>query len=79
MVESVLSAGIQGVQHGVSTARQAAEDIVSATTAGAEESPVGDITRAVVDLKIAEQQVQASATVIKTADEILGTIIDTKA
>lgn len=39
----------------------------------------GDLATSIVDLKIGEIQVKASAAVIKTADEILGTIVDIKA
>lgn len=82
MVDSVLSAGLQGIQSGLSSARQAAEDIGQATktaTSTENDEQAVDITEAAVNLKISERQVQASATVVKTADEILGTLLDTKA
>jgi len=82
MVDSVLSVGVQGLQNGLNSARQAAEDITRATTTATstenDDSAV-DITAAAVELKISERQVQASATVVKTADEVLGTLLDTKA
>lgn len=92
MVDAVLSAGLQGIQNGVGSARQAADDIVRATTTNPNTTPsptensgrssidtTADLTTAVVELKASEQQVQASAAVIKTADEVLGTLIDTSA
>lgn len=82
MIDSVLATGVQGIQSGISSARQAAEDIAQATTtATSTENPdvATDITEAAVELKISERQVQASATVVKTADEVLGTLLDTKA
>ncbi|ARN76350.1 hypothetical protein [Oceanicoccus sagamiensis] len=83
MINSVLSTGLQGVQSGVSTAQRAAEDIVQATTTDPQTASGGDsladITEAAVSLKVGEQQVQASAAVVKTADEVLGTLLDTKA
>lgn len=39
----------------------------------------GDLATSIVDLKIGEIQVKASAAVIRTADEMLGTIVDIKA
>ena len=88
MVNSILSTCLQGVQSGVDTVKRAAEDIVSATTIGPEagleadpETASGDdalanITEAAVSLRRGEQQVQASAAVVKTADEVLGTLLD---
>ena len=85
MVDSVLSVGLQGVQNGLATTYQAAQDIASATTTEkSKDAPNGrdvtaDITTAVVELKVGEHQVKASAAVIKTADEMMGTLIDIKA
>ncbi len=91
-MESMLSVGLQGVQTGVASARNAAQDIVTATTTGTEiasgnsasrDAVTGDVTAdiatAVVELKMSEHQVQASAAVIKSADEMMGTLIDIKA
>lgn len=82
MVDSVLSAGLQGIQNGISSARQAAEDISQATTSATStdnDDAAQDIIQAAVELKISEKQVQSSATVVKTADEVLGTLLDTSA
>lgn len=38
----------------------------------------GDLATSIVDLKIGENQVKASAAVIRTADEVMGTLIDIK-
>jgi hypothetical protein len=74
-VNSVLSAGVQGVQAGISRANQAAGDIARAGTTDQN----GDLLTPIVDLKISEQQVKASAAVIKSADEMMGTLIDIRA
>ena len=88
MVDSVLSIGLKGVLSGVEAAHQAAQDIVAATTVQAssegeavESSPAAtvDLTQAALDLQASEQQVMASATVVKSADEMLGTLLDIKA
>lgn len=78
VVDSLLATGLHGVQTGITHANQAARDIVSATT---EEHPATtvNLTDAIVELKVSEHQVKASAAVIKTADEVLGTLIDIKA
>ncbi len=88
MIDSLLSTGVQGIQSGLNRAQQAAEDIASATTAPTVEdsatvASTTDVTQniaeAAVDLKIGERQVQASAAVVKTADEVLGTLVNTEA
>ena len=93
MADSILSIGLQGVQNGLANANQAARDIVSATTAdstgtdnastsgagGSGRDGLADIATAAVELKISEHQVKASAAVIKTADEMMGTLVDIKA
>lgn len=89
MVNSILSAGVQGISSGLEQARKAAEDIAETalqppSQTGANNPPSSDdglsnLTSAAVDLKLGELQVKASANVIKTADEIIGTIVDIKA
>lgn len=86
MIESALAAGLQGVQTGIANANQAARDIATATTTprpGEQQDAPQDvnatITQAAVELKASENQVEASAAVIRTADEVLGTLIDIKA
>ena len=83
VVDSVISAGFQGVQNGLNSARQAAQDIATATTtpvsSTADQNVVADITQAAVELKISELQVQASAEVIKTGDELIGSLLSIKA
>jgi flagellar hook protein FlgE len=67
------------------SARRAEEQFKSETVAPTEtkvaiapEQPV-ELTEAVVNLKVAEFQSKASAEVIKTADEALGSLIDVRA
>jgi len=85
-MDSVLSAGLAGIQAGQSSAFEAAQKITTATAAQAP-SDTGStpatssgnldaITTGAVELLASEQQVQASASVVKAADEILGTLID---
>lgn len=74
-VNSVLSSGVQGIQAGLNRANQAAGQIARSGTTDEN----GDLATPIVNLKASELQVKASAAVIKTADELLGTLIDTKA
>jgi hypothetical protein len=76
-VGSVLSAGLQGVQAGLSQANAAAGEIArSGTTAG---SDGADLTTSLVKLKSGELQTKAAAAVVKTADQLVGTLIDIRA
>ncbi|PCH61401.1 MAG: hypothetical protein COC05_00990 [Gammaproteobacteria bacterium] len=73
-IDSAFNNGLLGVQRGLSQAQQSANDIAGA--AARKDATVSDVSRAVVDLRQAELQVQASAQVVKTADELRGSLID---
>lgn len=76
-IGSVLSTGLQGVQTGLNQANKAAGEIARfGTTAG---NSIGDLTTSLVNLKAGELQTKASAAVVKTADQVLGTLIDVRA
>jgi hypothetical protein len=80
MVGSVLDVGVQGFQNGVRQVNQAATTIARAGTVEPEQATsLDDIATAAVEMKSGELQAKASAAVIKTADEILGTLVDIKA
>tara|TARA_R110002072_G_scaffold1130_11_gene9492 strand:+ start:1070 stop:1306 length:237 start_codon:yes stop_codon:yes gene_type:complete len=74
-VNSTLQSGLQGIQSATQGVERAAKDIVRSGTDGA----VGqnNVVESLVDLQLYERSVQASAKVVKTADEVLGTILDT--
>ena len=77
-VNSVLNTGLQGVQKGFEGVEKAASEIVR----GGVDGPAGsnaDIVEPLIDLKLYERSVEASAQVVKTADEVLGTLLDTMA
>lgn len=83
---SLLREGLSGIAAGQQKAERAASSIVSAgiqqsIAVQANESPstTTNFAEAAVDLLEAKNQVQASAAVIRTADEVLGTLIDTLA
>lgn len=74
-INSIANSGIQGINEGLRQATDAANRIAQPQI----DQGLEQFTEAAVDLKSAEQQVQASAQVVKTADELVGTLIDTLA
>ncbi len=79
-VNSIVSTGMQGLQSGLDRASRAAGEIARVgTTNPADNGQGGDLATPIVDLKLSELQVKASAAVIRTADEVIGTLIDIRA
>ncbi len=75
---SAVNASLLGIQKGLSGMRKNASDIAKA---GTQESGLSaeQLTRSIVGLKEDELQVKASAKVLKTVNETLGSLIDDKA
>ncbi len=72
--------GTLGIQAGVEQAENAAHDISKIGSVENEgDSALADLSDASVDLLRAKNQVQASANVVRTGDDILGSIINTTA
>ena len=94
-IQSAFNSGIQGFQKATDDASQAAANIaaetdvsrdenvtsqaVSSQTVISAEQKTPDLNQSIVDLKVAEFQAKSSAQVIKTADEVLGTLVDVTA
>jgi hypothetical protein len=94
-VNPVLQSGISGVQSGLKSLDRAAQDIAhlnvddARARSGAGDDGVirpatsggrvDDAFDAIVELKLAKRQVQASARVIETADQVLGFLLDIRA
>jgi len=81
-VLSVQSSAVQGIQRGLDGMRKDAAEIASAdqlNKAGQETASASDLTGALVDLNQNKVQVQASAKVVSALDEVIGSIIDTRA
>lgn len=74
---SPLASGLQGIQNGIAQANKAAAEIASGPEAGAPDTT--SLAASLVDLKASEHLVKASTTVVKSAGEMLGTLIDTQA
>lgn len=94
MISGVIQSGFAGYQKSVSQAESAAGQIARAAVppegAGAvapeqasdvnlSARPEVPIEESLVELKLSELQARASASVIRTGDEMLGTLIDTTA
>lgn len=73
-ISSALLNGLQGIQAGFNRADRASGQIASF---GVDDN--GRLAQNMVDLKQSEFQVKASADVVKSADSILGTLLDIKA
>lgn len=81
MINSALNTGIQGIQEGIQGMDTAARKIARGGAdgpAGSSEGS-GSLVEPIIDLKLYERSVEASAQVVKTADETLGTLLDIKA
>ncbi|KZY50042.1 flagellar biosynthesis protein FlgE, partial [Oleiphilus sp. HI0050] len=70
-VNTVLQTGIQGLQQGQEGMQKAATEIVNASTVSNSEGSSSSVIEPIVDLKLYERSVEASAQVVKTADEVL--------
>ncbi|VAX03980.1 hypothetical protein MNBD_GAMMA20-1107 [hydrothermal vent metagenome] len=68
-----LQTGIAGINTALDGMRRNATEIASNTTNPA------DTARALVDLRTHQHQVEASAKVVKAADEMLGSLLDERA
>jgi len=74
---SGLDHGIRGIQRGLEGATRNAAKIASAEQA--ESSNLADLAQPLVELKLNELQVAASASVVRRIDEGLGSLLDVKA
>ena len=86
MISNTLGIGLQGVQRGMSGIEDAARRIARAGVEGAQgtggpgaSSGSGDILEPLVNLQLYKRSVEASGQVVKTADEMLGTLLDERA
>lgn len=81
MINNMLNTGIQGIQDGVQGMENAARKIAR----GGSDGPGGSaesgnsLAEPIIDLQLYERSVEASAQVVKTADETLGTLLDIRA
>ncbi|MEE3170527.1 MAG: flagellar basal body rod C-terminal domain-containing protein [Pseudomonadota bacterium] len=78
MIGNTLSIGIQGIQDGMVGMENAARKIARGGIDGPQGTAegAGNLIEPIVDLTLYERSVEASAQVVKTADETLGTLLD---
>lgn len=80
---SLLSAGLGAYQAGQQRVDQAGAAIAGQGLPRADSSQAVaetvDLTEALVQLKVGEHQAKAGTRILQTADEVLGTLINTKA
>lgn len=76
---SAFSSGVQGIQSGIAGMDDAARRIARGGADGAQGSggpTASGIIEPLVDLQLYKRSVEASAQVVRTADETLGSLLD---
>lgn len=78
MISNTLGIGIQGIQEGMAGMENAARMIARGGADGPQGTAegAGSLVEPIVELNLYERSVEASAQVVKTADETLGTLLD---
>ncbi|WP_417530968.1 flagellar basal body rod C-terminal domain-containing protein [Marinobacter lipolyticus] len=78
MISNTLGIGIQGIQEGMAGMENAARKIARGGADGPQGTVegAGSLVEPIVELNLYERSVEASAQVVKTADETLGTLLD---
>ena len=80
---SALNAGLQGIHKGLNGIKKNAHDIANAGTqnlsVGDSTTAPRDVTEPLVYMKLNKLQAQASAKVVQTSADMIGTLIDMKA
>ena len=71
---SAIQSGLAGIYTGMNSIRKDAQLIASESVSKVTDS--SNVTDAIIDMKASQHQVEASAKVIETQDEILGTLLD---
>lgn len=76
---SPIQIGLSGISRGLENMQEIASDIAQAGTVRPENSDTTiDLTQSMVDLQAQKLATQASAKVVATAEEVLGTLIDVR-
>ncbi|MCK5790528.1 MAG: hypothetical protein KAH34_06770 [Ketobacter sp.] len=73
VIGSVLNNGVAGIQKGLSEMNKASAQVAQVATS---EDPATDLAESAVSLLQSKLQVQASAKVVQTASDTMGSIID---
>ncbi len=78
-INSVMQTGLNGMQKSHAGIQRSGEQIVRAGTIDQNSSTINDFAEPIVNMKIEQQVFDASAKIVKTADEMLGTVLNLKA
>ncbi len=76
-INSAMSTAVTGIKRGMRSVETQAANIASAKTFS--HPPEKDVTEPLVYMIEGKNQVEASAKVVRTADEMLGSVLDIKA
>lgn len=71
---TAMQSGLAGIHTGMNSIRKDAHVIASQSVS--HQTNTKDVTDAIIDMKASQHQVEASAKMIETQDEILGTLLD---
>ncbi|MCK0107033.1 flagellar basal body rod C-terminal domain-containing protein [Marinobacter sp. S0848L] len=80
MINNTLGIGIQGIQDGIVGMDNAARKIARGGADGPQGSAegAGNLAEPMIELNLYKRSVEASAQVVRTADETIGTLLDIK-
>ncbi len=77
-INSVTNTALQGIQRGMQGLRRNAANIASASNLSGQ-GPTKDMTRSLVEMHENKLYTLASVKTLKTADQVIGTLLDIKA
>ena len=79
IIKSISGSALQGIQRGLQGMRRNAGEIASARQMRGSTADTVDLTRALVEMKQISYQTTASVKALRTADQMIGTLLDVKA
>jgi len=77
-LSTIQQTGLEGIQRGLQGVEKSASEIVKAGVTDGSSGSAGFV-EPIMELKLYERSIEASAKVVKVADEVLGTLLDTMA
>lgn len=77
-IGNTLNTGLQGFQNATNRANEAAQEIASQSVSDSTQKGVNtsDLATSLVDLKTAQVDAEANAKVIKSASDMIGSLLD---
>lgn len=78
-INSLLGAGLQGLQQSQQNINTAATEIAQVSTSRSSSLPTIELAEPIIEMTLEQQVFDASAKVMTTADEMVGTLLDTSA